>query len=125
MGATDDHEVDPLREKTDNKVVAAMGSLNYYSSIQALTESIAGIVMPTQKVLVLIDAPTSKVKVLSALLDKTAALVKTLTTKRIKIVTTVGSRLDLNSAIYNKCHVDFPTMSHHVVSLTHGRTCDD
>ncbi len=113
-------EVDEVRVQADAKTDVAMTRINYYKHDEGMISGLKSLVMPGSKVMIHIDAPTSKQSVVSKLVDKVEALVKLLPTRKLKIVVTTGSRVDILSNTYNKLQLAFPSMQVYWVSLTHG-----
>jgi hypothetical protein len=113
-------EIDPARELATAKAELAMSSLTRYDTWQQLGNSLASVVMPSAKVMFFVDAPTSKPKVVVALLDKVAQLSKSLPTKRFKVAVSAGTRLDLVSSVFSKMSLSFPTLQIYNVQLSHG-----
>jgi hypothetical protein len=56
-------EIDPVAEAAEVKTSAALQKLNYYDSLEAVMKALAVEVTPSHKVLVLVDAQTSKHRV--------------------------------------------------------------
>ena len=77
-------------------------------------------VMPTSKVLLIVDAPTSRAKTVPKMIEQLEAVSKTLSTKKQKFVVITGSRLELSSAAFNKLELSFPSNTTYGVQLTHG-----
>jgi len=78
-------EVDEARTRADGKTDVAMTKLNYYKDIDDMVNGIGASVMPHAKVLIHVDAPTSKQSIVSKLIDKAEALFKVLPTKKVKV----------------------------------------
>ena len=113
-------EIDPVATAAAAKTELALSALNYYTSWTEAAETLNHSVLPTSKVLLLLDAPTSKSKCVSKLIDQLATLSKTLCTKKQKLVVVTGSRLDHSSAAYNKLQLCFASYTIYSVQLTHG-----
>ena len=73
--------MDPVATAAAAKTELALSALNYYTSWTEAAETLNHSVLPTWKVLMLLDAPTSKSKCVSKLIDQLATLSKTLGTK--------------------------------------------
>lgn len=64
-------DVDPTRVEAEKKVEAALVRLNYYGDVDHMIKSLGEVVQEGQKILFLIDAPTSKPRVASRLVADT------------------------------------------------------
>lgn len=58
-------EHDPTREAAKSKTEAAMSKFAYYTKWEQFDDALPSLIMPQQKLLIMVDAPTSKVRVLS------------------------------------------------------------
>ena len=115
-----DDEVDPLDEKAKGKTDMALTKLSYYDSGDDMLKILPSVVMPSHRVLVLIDAPTSKSKVVVKLIDQAAATLKCLSSKQCKVAVSVGNRPDLFAAVNSKLELAFPKSNTFNIQLISG-----
>jgi hypothetical protein len=87
-------ELDPAKDIATSKADLAMANLTRYESWQSLGGSLASVVMPSSKVMFFVDAPTSKAKVVVALLERVTQVSKLLQTKKFKAVVVDQTTLD-------------------------------
>ena len=113
-------EKDPIKEAALEKVEGAMAKLNVYSDVDRLETALVQTLMPTHKLFIMVDAPTSRSRVALALLDRVAALLTKATAKKFRVAVPVGARLDLLVAVQNKLTVLFQGLPQYTVQLTHG-----
>ena len=97
-----------------------MNKLNYYGTVEELQASIVGQVLPTQKVFAIVDAHTSKARIPLSLLEALAKVLQAVTSGKVRLAVTAGTRLDLLVAIMNKIQVVFPNLQQFTVQLTSG-----
>jgi hypothetical protein len=93
---------DPMRDAAMKKTDIALGKLQYYNDLQEVTRCLPAIVRPSHSVMVLVEAPTSKLRVVLELMEKAKSIVDTLGTKQVCIAIPSGPRLDLLSTVANK-----------------------
>ena len=120
VGESGEAEVDTVAVTAAAKTELALTGLNSYKSWQEAHETLNHSVMPTSKVLLIVDAPTSKAKTVTKMIEQLEAVSKTLSTKKQKFVVITGSRLELSSAAFNKLELSFPSNTTYGVQLTHG-----
>jgi hypothetical protein len=80
VGVSGEDEVDAVASLATNTTELAMSSLNYYGSWAEAMETLNHSVMPTSKVLLVVDAPTSNSKIATKMIDDLALLSKALST---------------------------------------------
>ena len=112
---------DPLLETAATKADVEMSKHQVYNPTGDWVNQICSQVMPSQKAVILVDAPTSKSRVVMDHLDKVGDMAKVLTARRYRIVVPVGKRLDLLSSVENKMQVLFPALHHFTIQLVHGK----
>ena len=118
IGAED--EVDPFEEVACAKTDMALTKLSYYESGNALLKTLPTVVMPSHRLVVMIDAPTSKAQIVVKLIDSAAATVKASPCKNWKVVVSVGSRPDLFACVNSKMGQAFPKTWVVNIQLTSG-----
>lgn len=69
-------DMDPIRLAAEKKVESALLRLNYYALAADMASSLGEVVQESQKILVLIDAPTSKARVGVRLVDDAAKILE-------------------------------------------------
>ena len=111
---------DPIADAASAKVDVDLARHQVYDPASDWANSIRGQLMPSQKVAILVDAPTSKIRVLADHLDKVSLMCKSWTVQRYRVLIPVGSRLDLLSTVDTKMRVCFPDLHHFTVQLVHG-----
>ena len=114
----EEEETDPIREIALGRAELAMSSINYYDDISALAAIVPAVIMPTHKVLIHLDVPTSKIKIAGRLLTEVESLCKLLPTKKYKVIVNCGSRVDYFAAVHARMEVGFAGMSLYFVPLT-------
>ena len=95
-------EPDPAKEAAMQKTDMAMRNLQYYDSVASMKRILPAIVHPSQSVMVLVEAPTSKLRVVLEMMELTKDVLDALMTKEFCIAIPVGARIDLLSAVQNK-----------------------
>lgn len=116
-----DVEVDPLKELAISKAELALQNLTYSESLQALEPQLSSILLPSSRVFVLIDAPTSKSQVATRLCQQVAAFVKCLPTTKVRVAFHTGTRLTMASVVHEAFSAQFPApMGVFDVQLPHG-----
>ncbi len=110
-------EQDPVLEEAKRLTEITLDRVTLYGEAAKMEGDIAAQVGDGQKVLVLVDAPTSKPKVVLSLLETVGGLVKSLATQRVRVLMTASSRLDLLLAGVNKMQTTFGDGSHFTVQL--------
>ena len=113
-------EEDPLHGEALKKTDAFLARVNFYESEYHLLDQLKSSVQAQQRLVILVDAPTSKVMVPCALLDRVVTVVNAVKTQRITIMAFAGPRLDLLSALATKLKISLPLMSSYTVQLTSG-----
>eukprot|EP00959_Pyramimonas_sp_CCMP1952_P047969 1001400-Pyramimonas_sp.AAC.1 len=82
-----------------------------------MKENLRNLVGPSSKIVVLVDACTSKAKIPLALLEQVASVVKDVPTTKIRVLTTAAGRLELLVACSNKAAAIFPEGNQFTVQL--------
>ena len=98
----EEEEPDPTKEAAVKKTDMALARLQYYSSLDEMKRCLPAIVHPSHAVMVIVEAPTSKLRVALEMLEQAKGVVEALTTKEVCIVIPSGSRVDLLSAVTAK-----------------------
>jgi hypothetical protein len=121
LGTGGDTEIDLAEERATSKTELALSKLNYYRDVTQLKESLMSTLMPSSKVFLLIDVPTSMTKVAMRLCDQIVAVTKSLPTKKFKVAVSVGTRLELASIVFTKLEMVYPPPMHvFTIQLVHG-----
>ena len=115
-------EEDPVRVVAKSKTDIELSQIAYYREWQELHKDLLAAVLPQQRLVALVAAPTSKPKIVLKNIDQAVSLFTSLSTKRVKLVVPVGKRLDLAAAVQTKLTTSLPQMDSYVVQLTHGTT---
>lgn len=114
-------EADPVADVVEKKVEAALFRMHFHDTPAALANALALEALPSHKVLVLVDAQTSKARVGVKLVEAAASIMAILPgTKRL--IVTAGPRLDYLLALGNKAKVVCASMQHFTVQLAAGTT---
>ncbi len=113
-------EVDRVAIAAAAKTEVALSTVNYYASWPEVIETVSHTTMPTSKLLLLVDAPTSKSKILLKMIDQLAGISKIVTSKKIKVLVNAGTRIDLCASASNKLALAFPSYNVFKVQLSHG-----
>jgi hypothetical protein len=98
----EEEEPDPTKDAAMKKTDIALGKQQYYSSLQEMQRCLPAIVHPSHSVMVLVEAPTSKLRVVLEMLEQAKSVAEVLTTKQVCIAIPSGLRVDLLSAVANK-----------------------
>ena len=78
-------------------------------------------VMPSQKILILVDAPTSKLRVALHMIDAAKASAQTLVSNKVKLAVIAGNRLDYVAGISAKLNTVFAApWQIFMIQLSHG-----
>ena len=101
----EEEEPDPTKEAARKKTDIALGKLNFYRSIQEMIRTLPAIVHPSHAVMLVVEAPTSKLRVVLEMLELAKSVVDALTTKEVCIAIPTGTRIDLLSAVANKANM--------------------
>ena len=121
LGTGGDMEIDLAEERAISRTDVALSKLNYYRDMPQLQQALMSTIMPSSKVFLLVDAPTSKSKVALRLCEQMGALTKSLPTKKFKVAVSVGTRLELASSVYTKLEMMYPPPMHvFTIQLVHG-----
>ena len=116
-----DEEEDVVAGIVRGKVEAALMKINYYPACDQLESVLKGIIMSTHNVVFIVDAPSSKPRVLVNLIDWTVKLIQQLPCgDRIRLLIPVGQRLDLLSAVESRSMVVLPNLLHFCIQLNSG-----
>lgn len=113
-------EADPIMEAALAKTDVALSTLTSYESIADAFSAVESSLVPSSRLLIFIDVPTSKPKILLKLVEQAAGLTKALPTKRVKVVVSTGGRISLAATALNKLTVDLPNFTTYTVQLAHG-----
>ena len=81
-----------------------------------------GVVLPSQKVLCFIDAPTSKVKIVNSCIEDLAELAGKLSSKKVRGLIPSAKRHDLGVAVDNKIKICLPNYESFWIQLNSGDT---
>ena len=119
-------EADPARERAEERAFCTRLRVTYYEDAKQLFEFMRKEVVPGQKVLIFVDACTSKARIIGALLYAAVLLCKPLQAMNadnaaIALMASVGRRLDILSYVDAQLHSKFPNMAHFIVLLSHGQ----
>ena len=121
MMAQLDEEVDPISVVVQQKVEASMMKISSYQTYDDLERCLAGVVLSSHKVIYLIDAPTSKARVVMSMIDWVVKLLAKLPcTPNSRILVPVGSRVDLLSAVDVRMTTNITDMVHFSIQLNGG-----
>ena len=115
-------EEDPALVIAKAKTDIELSDITYHREWQSLHSDLPSSVMPQQRLLALVGAPTSKPRIMLKLIDQTVNLFKLLKTKKLKMCVPVGKRLDLAAAVQSKRTQSLVDMDCYVVQVTHGAT---
>ena len=96
---------DPAREAAAAKTEAAFNKINYYDNMRDAKRLLSQIILPSQKVLIVVDTPTSKSRTPLAIIDSITDVIKTLGVTKYRILVPEGTRMDLAVAVQNKMTV--------------------
>ena len=122
---TDDPQ-DPLVPPARQQTLAAASALQRYSSVEELTKTLIQNLNPKDRVVILIDAPTSQVSVNHLLVDRAASICRALSTvtspEDRSVIIVTGGRLSLLSAMSSKLDTVNMTPQHYTVMLKRGDT---
>ena len=103
------------------KVDAALMKISYYPTFEQLESFLKGVVMSPHKVVFVVDAPSSKSRVMINLLDMTVKLAQQLPcVDKFRILIPVGQRLDMMSAVEARAMVLLPSLHHFCIQINSG-----
>ena len=114
----DEADVDPVKAVVSNRVEAAMSKINIYDTLDSLTQCLVAQVVSSQKIVILVDAPTSRSRVLMTLLDWVGEFLSKCPSKLVRVLVPCGGRLDLLSAANVRLTVSASTLNQFTVLLT-------
>jgi len=115
-------EFDPVKEAATRKTDAALQRFNVYASFDEMLKLLPGVILPSQKVLFFVDAPTSKTKIICELVDQVAALSQAVSSSKVRVLIPVGRRLDIVLAVDNTTKINMPKHESYWIQLTPGDT---
>ena len=118
--AYDVEERDPAEEAASALVEASFDKVHHFDNLEDLKRDILGILGPTSKINILVDAVTSKPKVPLAMLENVASLIKDIPTTRVRVIMPAAGRLEVLVAGMNKMQTLFPEGAHFSVQLVRG-----
>ncbi len=95
-------EIDPVKDEAVKRREKAMEKLQYYESLAELIKCLPLSVRPSQAVILVCEAPTSKLRVNTEALESLKLVTDCLPTQKLLIMTYAGQRLDLLNAIATK-----------------------
>ena len=117
----EDEEADPISVIVQQQVEASLMKLNFYRSYQELENVLTGVLMSSHKVIFLIDAPSSKARVMTNLIDWAARLMNKIPcAQNCRFLVPVSSRLDMLSAVEVRMLTSLPDMHHFSIQLNSG-----
>ncbi|CAK0910476.1 unnamed protein product, partial [Prorocentrum cordatum] len=117
VGMEVEEDRDPAEEAASILAGAFLDAVHVYENEQAMKENLRNLVGPSSKIVVLVDACTSKAKIPLALLEQVASVVKDVPTTKIRVLTTAAGRLELLVACSNKAAAIFPEGNQFTVQL--------
>lgn len=95
--------MDPVRDAAFRKAEAALEKLQYYGDFEQLRRCLPALAHPSQSVIFVVDAQTSKMPIILQMVDKVNELAESLLTKKVAVLVPVGARLDVLGVVANKC----------------------
>lgn len=95
-------EVDPVEEEAVRATHKTLERVQFYDDFNQLVASLPALVNPSEAVLILVEAPTSKMRANIDLFEQAMKLAEKITNKKVCLLMNSGLRLDLASAMYNK-----------------------
>ena len=116
-----EEEDDPAMMRARARADAMMDKLRWYADLEALKAGLAETFVSDEKLALCIDAPTSKPKVLSNLLEKADAVLAARSVRRWCALIPCGRRLDLVVVVCNKASVVWPQSYSYTVQLNSGQ----
>ena len=93
------------KSQITKKLPACSTKLQYYDTTEEMKRVLPAIVHPSHAVMFVVEAPTSKLRVVLEMLEQAKSVVEALTTKEVCIVIPSGTRIDLLSAVANKAQL--------------------
>lgn len=126
---------DSARAAASAKVDGMMSRFTFYKDMSELTNVLKATLLPTDKVVFLVDCPTSKAKVLVEHIVAIGAFLQTQghgsgalgsaghrpgTPLKARILVPCHSRMDLAVAVMNTLNTECPSLSGHYITLTCG-----
>jgi hypothetical protein len=99
-------ELDPAQEAAKDKTEKALDQASYYETVEDLMKTVPALINPSQSVLIMVEAPTSKLSTNFKLLDQATALMKKISTNRAALIANGGHRIDLAAAMLNKGNME-------------------
>lgn len=111
------------------KVDAELGKLNCYESFGEVSGVLNRTLVPTERLSVLIDFPTSKTRMVVGRIEELGTLLQShghgqgarVPPLKVRVLITCGSRIGLVGAVQLRLQAVCPTLAHYVVMITSGR----
>ena len=95
-------EVDPVEEEAVKATHKVMERVQFYDTFDQLMAALPALVNPSEAVVILVEAPTSKMRANIELFELAMKVTETISSKKCCVLMNAGLRLDLASAMYNK-----------------------
>ena len=126
MMDADDAPADPVAKKSRELAFEEMSKITVDTSLEDFKASVSNRVLPNRRTLVLIDAPTSKVRAVLDLINHLAELIRANKfMQSVSVLVTVNSRLDLLSAVEMNMRSKLPGRVVRVIQISHGASQTD
>jgi hypothetical protein len=98
-------EVDEVKEKALKATDTALDNLHYYKDVNELKMYLPALVHPSHAVLIVVEAPTSKARVILSMLEEAEIIRKSFSTDKVCVLIPCGTRICHASTVYNKCEL--------------------
>ena len=107
---------DPVKTKAMSLSQPDLNRISMHvDNLDTFTKEVTSRVLPSQKVIFVVDCPTSKAKVVLAMIERVAAIVNDLAMHRYIMLIPVGHRFDLLNAVTGNVKIHFPRRRGYVI----------
>jgi hypothetical protein len=122
--------VDTARSAAEAKVSSALSRIHYYTDLPELATVLSRQIVASEKIIIFVDASTSKVRVPLGVLDKVSKFLQVHghsapparagTPLRVRMLIPMGNRMDVAVALQKKLDTEFPTLETFIIQVTCG-----
>jgi hypothetical protein len=113
-------DFDPVVAAAEQKVLTAMTKINYFRAAnEENVKKASGDILGEKPLWIIIDAQTSKTKVVMNLMEKAAMLIKELQSVKHRVIVFCGRRVELQASVYTKAQSTLTATSRQLLRDCH------
>ena len=109
---------DPLEKEAKQEATKMGDHIHRFRSLTDLTDKLPTYILPSHRVIFLLDSPTSRFKILAEQIEKVVVMAKDMA--QFSIAVMCGARLDFCSAVQSKLGQAFPKSQSFITLITGG-----